>query len=92
MSRLTPDEFVTPLGWAIRDLGLSVQRAADLCEIHTKTMAGYCKKNRTGARTPSRSMLLHICKTLNLNPDDFTHGGDQRNGYYVRPAELLGME
>lgn len=74
-------------------MGLTVKRASELCGVHHKTMAGYCKAaDRTGSRIPSKSMLGHICRTLKLDPEQFEHGQDQRNGYYLRPAELLGMD
>lgn len=90
MGNLTYDEK-TPLGKAISDLGLTMRRAAELCDLHYKTMEGYCKRGRTGARLPSRAVLLHICQTLSLDPSQFSYGRDQPNGFYVPTAQLLNL-
>ena len=90
-------EQKTPLGRAIKDLGIPIRTAAKLCGMGHKTMESYCKPlPRTGARRPSRDTFHHICKTLNLDEEELLKvteiGGDQPNTYYLRPAQLLNME
>lgn len=71
MRRQLPRKDKSALGQAIYDMGLEIQRAAELCGLHFKTMQGYCKVGRTGSRNPTAATLAHICATLSLDASQF---------------------